>query len=196
MAVAALLLPAMDVGGAVPWRCGEARGAMPVPTAGNPVAEALTALWFDGRMLRDGDEGFGGGGAPISCCDDARRDAARACGDGGTELRSGITERWPLSRARGVESDGNHEWTAMLLWLRRQRQDALQESRHQLGGQDHGSLENQVDGFTWEAERGVEQGAELWRGADNSTESQATRNSTETTCRPRLRPNLELGDTA
>ena len=46
-----------------------------------------TALWFEGRILSDGDDGTGGGGI---CCDEVRRDAASECGDGGTELRSGM----------------------------------------------------------------------------------------------------------
>lgn len=52
--------------------------------------EALTALWFEGRMFREGEPGVGGGGI---CCEDALRDeVARKRGDGGTELRSGMVE--------------------------------------------------------------------------------------------------------
>jgi hypothetical protein len=55
----------------------------------------LTAFWFEGRILKDGEEGGRVGGA--ICCEvrleadlDVRRgDEARGLGDGGTELRSG-----------------------------------------------------------------------------------------------------------
>jgi hypothetical protein len=57
--------------------------------------EALTALWFEGRMFSDGEPGAGGGGI---CWEDARRDrAASACGDGGTELRSGMATLWLMA---------------------------------------------------------------------------------------------------
>ena len=48
---------------------------------------AFTAFWLEGRMLSEGDVGIGGGGIWF---DDCLRDVARECGDGGTELRSGI----------------------------------------------------------------------------------------------------------
>lgn len=62
-------------------RCGDGSGG----AAAN--APLLTALWFEGRMLRDGDDGTGGGGI---CCDEGRRESASTSGDGGTLLRSGI----------------------------------------------------------------------------------------------------------
>ena len=68
------------------WCWGEARGAWPVPPT-DDEAGPPTALWFEGRILSDGDDGTGGGGI---CCDEVRRDAASECGDGGTELRSGM----------------------------------------------------------------------------------------------------------
>jgi len=65
----------------------------------------LTALWFEGRMLRDGDVGTGGGGI---CCEDARRGAvARTWGDGGTELRSGMahaSDSFGLKSCQGSRS--------------------------------------------------------------------------------------------
>lgn len=43
-------------------------------------------------MLSEGEPDAGGGGI---CWEDARRDnAASACGEGGTELRSGIARPW------------------------------------------------------------------------------------------------------
>lgn len=44
----------------------------------------LTAFWFEGRMLRDGDEEVG------IWFVDSRLDEDKTSGDGGTELRSGI----------------------------------------------------------------------------------------------------------
>lgn len=62
------------------WGAGRDEGYPPWPTA----------FWFDGRTLRDGELGTGGGGI---CCDDALREAdGRIWGDGGTELRSGIVK--------------------------------------------------------------------------------------------------------
>lgn len=53
------------------------------------------AFWFDGRMSSEGDAGIGDGGI---CWEAARRDElASKCGDGGTELGSGIA----TSRSRG-----------------------------------------------------------------------------------------------
>lgn len=54
--------------------------------------EALTVLWFDGRMFSEGDPGAGGGGI---CWEDARRDeVAGKRGESGTELRSGMACRY------------------------------------------------------------------------------------------------------
>lgn len=48
---------------------------------------ALTAVWFEGRMLSEGELGI--------WCEDWRRDEdAVMCGDGGTELRSGMVTVW------------------------------------------------------------------------------------------------------
>lgn len=59
----------------------------------------MTAFWFEGRILKDGEVGGRGGGA--ICCEvllevvlEVRRgDEARGLGDGGTELRSGAIFR-------------------------------------------------------------------------------------------------------
>jgi len=45
----------------------------------------LTSSWFEGRMFSDGETGA------ICCCDVWREVVARKWGDGGTELRSGIS---------------------------------------------------------------------------------------------------------
>lgn len=63
--------------------------------------EALTALWFEGRMLSEGEPGVGGGGI---CCEDALRDeVARKRGDGGTELRSGMVRLWADGSGRSLQ---------------------------------------------------------------------------------------------
>lgn len=72
-------------GGCVAVSCGE---------GSDDVCEWFTAFWFEGRMLRDGE--VGAGGAAIWLVD-WRREAARVCGDGGTELRSGIPVLLALS---------------------------------------------------------------------------------------------------
>ncbi len=56
---------------------------------GREDEDGFTAPWFDGRMLSEGDVGIGGGGIAFEeeCC----RIAARAWGEAGTVLRSGIS---------------------------------------------------------------------------------------------------------
>ena len=75
-----MLSPARPLSG---MKCGDGRD--------DELPALLTMLWFDGRMLTEAEldeEGTGGG--PI-CWAAARRSTdARAWGDGGTELRSGI----------------------------------------------------------------------------------------------------------
>jgi hypothetical protein len=60
------------------------------------LARALTTVWFEGKILRDGEVGPSGIGDAICCdilwdgfCEVRRGDEARGRGDGGTELRSG-----------------------------------------------------------------------------------------------------------
>jgi hypothetical protein len=69
-------------------------------TLGEDDVVWLTALWFEGRMFKDGEGGSAAVAAfaTLACWLDCLREAARGRGDGGMELRSGIL---PVAAGRG-----------------------------------------------------------------------------------------------
>lgn len=76
---------------AADWACADCDGVLlcvVVDWVVLVVVLGFTAFWFEGRILREGEDDPGGGDG--SWCWELCRDAASGRGDGGTELRSGI----------------------------------------------------------------------------------------------------------